>query len=29
MKIEGDADKLGELLALLDDFELWYGVVTP
>ncbi len=28
MKIEGDAEKLGELLALLDDFELWYGVVS-
>jgi alkyl sulfatase BDS1-like metallo-beta-lactamase superfamily hydrolase len=28
-KIEGDADALHGLLALLDDFEFWFNIVTP
>jgi alkyl sulfatase BDS1-like metallo-beta-lactamase superfamily hydrolase len=27
--VEGDAEVLTELLALLDDFEFWFDIVTP
>jgi alkyl sulfatase BDS1-like metallo-beta-lactamase superfamily hydrolase len=29
IKIEGDREKLQELLSLLDDFEFWFNIVTP
>jgi alkyl sulfatase BDS1-like metallo-beta-lactamase superfamily hydrolase len=29
LSIEGDADALGELLGLLDEFEFWFNIVTP
>jgi alkyl sulfatase BDS1-like metallo-beta-lactamase superfamily hydrolase len=29
LQIRGDAGKLGELVGLLDDFELWFNIVTP
>ncbi|WP_238123305.1 MULTISPECIES: alkyl/aryl-sulfatase [unclassified Xanthobacter] len=27
--VQGDANKLGELLAMLDKFEFWFNIVTP
>lgn len=27
--IEGDAEALTDLIALLDDFEFWFDLVTP
>jgi alkyl sulfatase BDS1-like metallo-beta-lactamase superfamily hydrolase len=27
--VEGDPGKLAELMALLDDFEFWFDIVTP
>ncbi len=27
--VDGDAGKLGELLAMLDKFEFWFNIVTP
>ncbi|MCB0256487.1 MAG: MBL fold metallo-hydrolase [Anaerolineae bacterium] len=29
VKIDGDAKKLGELVALLDKFDFWFNIVTP
>jgi alkyl sulfatase BDS1-like metallo-beta-lactamase superfamily hydrolase len=29
IKIEGDPEKLHDLLALLDDFDFWFDIVTP
>jgi alkyl sulfatase BDS1-like metallo-beta-lactamase superfamily hydrolase len=29
LKIEGRKEKLGELLALLDNFDPWFNIVTP
>ena len=27
--VEGDQDKLTELVSCLDDFEFWFNIVTP
>jgi alkyl sulfatase BDS1-like metallo-beta-lactamase superfamily hydrolase len=27
--IDGDAAKLEQLIALLDNFEFWFNIVTP
>ena len=29
VKVDGDAAKLGDLVALLDKFGLWFNIVTP
>ena len=29
VKIEGDADKLSEIMSMLDTFEFWFPIVTP
>ena len=29
IKIDGDANKLGDLLSMLDKFEFWFNIVTP
>ncbi len=29
IKVEGQKEKLGELLALLDKFDPWFNIVTP
>lgn len=29
VKIGGDSAKFEELLALLDTFDFWFGIVTP
>jgi alkyl sulfatase BDS1-like metallo-beta-lactamase superfamily hydrolase len=29
VEVDGDAEKLGELVALLDTFDLWFDIVTP
>lgn len=29
VQIDGDADKLGELLSMLDTFDFWWNVSTP
>lgn len=29
VKVEGDSQKLLELMGLLDEFELWFDIVTP
>lgn len=29
VKIEGDADKFGDFLAMLDTFDFWFNIVTP
>jgi alkyl sulfatase BDS1-like metallo-beta-lactamase superfamily hydrolase len=29
VKIDGDAKKVNELVALLDKFEFWFNIVTP
>ncbi|MTI19191.1 MBL fold metallo-hydrolase [Rhodobacteraceae bacterium RKSG542] len=29
LKIEGDQDKLKELLSMLDSFDFWFNIVTP
>lgn len=29
VKIDGDSDKLGQLVAMLDTFEFWFNIVTP
>lgn len=29
LQIDGDADKLGQLVAMLDTFEFWFNIVTP
>ena len=29
LKLDGDPSKLAELMGLLDEFELWFDIVTP
>lgn len=29
INIEGDREKLQDLLSLLDDFKFWFNIVTP
>lgn len=29
VEVDGDAGKLGELIAMLDSFEFWFNIVTP
>ena len=29
IKINGNADKLKEVLSYLDNFEFWFNIVTP
>ena len=29
VEIDGDGDKLGQLVAMLDTFEFWFDIVTP
>ena len=29
LKVEGEAAAFGELLALLDSFDPWFGIATP
>jgi alkyl sulfatase BDS1-like metallo-beta-lactamase superfamily hydrolase len=29
VKITGDADKLTQLVSMLDNFEFWFNIVTP
>ncbi|MEN8129802.1 MAG: alkyl sulfatase dimerization domain-containing protein [Pseudomonadota bacterium] len=29
VKIDGDANKFGEFLSMLDSFEFWFNIVTP
>ena len=29
LTVEGDPEKIRELLGLLDDFEFWFDIVTP
>lgn len=29
IKIDGDSNKLGEVLSYLDNFEFWFNIVTP
>jgi alkyl sulfatase BDS1-like metallo-beta-lactamase superfamily hydrolase len=29
VKIDGDADKLGQLVSMLDTFEFWFNIITP
>ena len=29
VKIEGNADKLNQLVSMLDDFDFWFSIVTP
>ncbi len=29
IKVDGDKAKLGELLSLMDKFDLWFNIVTP
>jgi alkyl sulfatase BDS1-like metallo-beta-lactamase superfamily hydrolase len=29
IKVDGDANKLGDLLSMLDKFEFWFNIVTP
>ncbi|MFN8534490.1 MAG: alkyl sulfatase C-terminal domain-containing protein [Dehalococcoidia bacterium] len=29
MRIDGNREKLGELLAMLDTFDFWFNIVTP
>ena len=29
LKVVGDRDKFGEVLALMDDFDFWLNAATP
>jgi len=29
VQIQGDVGKPGELLGLLDDFDVWFDIFTP
>jgi alkyl sulfatase BDS1-like metallo-beta-lactamase superfamily hydrolase len=29
LKLEGQKEKLGELLSLMDNFDPWFNIVTP
>jgi alkyl sulfatase BDS1-like metallo-beta-lactamase superfamily hydrolase len=29
LQIEGQKEKLGELISLLDNFDPWFNIVTP
>jgi len=29
LKVEGQKEKLGELLSLMDNFDPWFNIVTP